>query len=80
MEKEFTWYRWTSGPRATYRSEADAEKAWDRFSAKCQQQGHSASNVTCGCARLYACRTRKLARTIDVSEIRTGERIVVHHG
>jgi len=31
---------------------------------------------TCSCVRVYACETRNLATTADISEVREGERIV----
>lgn len=33
---------------------------------------------TCTSARVYACDTRQLAKTADISEVRPGERIVFH--
>ena len=73
------WYRWTSGPRGIYRTELEAREAWGRYNAACQRQHNaSAQTMTGARARLYRCRTRQLARTIDVSTLRNGEEVVAH--
>lgn len=73
------WYTWTSGPRGVFRTREDAFEAWARFERLCAaRHGQSARTVTCGVARMYECRTRAMARTVRVSSVRPGERIVGH--
>ncbi len=70
------WFAWSAGPRGVWRTRAAALDAWRRFDAACHTRGTSGNTVTRNQARLYECRTRALARTVDVSEVRDGERIV----
>lgn len=73
------WYTFTAGPRGIWRSEADAWAAMSRYNDKCHaRHGCSAQTLHSGSIRLYECRTRALARTVDISNVRKGERIVAH--
>lgn len=79
MTMTHTWYTWSAGPRGIWRTAQDAWTAWERYGSRCSATyGQSGSTVTGGRARLYACRTRALARTVDLSEIRDGETVISH--
>lgn len=72
MTTDYTWYRWTKGPRGTYRTREAAMRAWYALDARCTARGDGGAGTVFHGARLCACRTRELARTVDSSRERQG--------